>query len=147
MMCFKSGFAALLDISLWAGWANIVMAIVAVLALLFARTQVESARRDSRRASAYAAYSEYLKLCIENESFARGMEIEITRNEDDYSKYRWFVANMLFAFEQVLEVCKDDPTWKETIRHQLLRHKWHLDKSGSAKRDEWGADLKDLFPK
>lgn len=147
MICFKSGLSALLDISLWAGWANVVMAIVAVFALLFARTQVESARRDSRRASAYAAYGEYLKLCIENELFARGSEVEITPDEDNYSKYRWFVANMLFAFEQVLEACKDDPTWKETIKHQLLRHKWHLDRSGSAKRSEWSPCLKDLFPR
>lgn len=146
MTCFKTGFAALLDLSLWTGWANIVIAVVAVLALLFARIQLKSAREDNKRATAYGAYSDYLKLCIENESFARGVEVEITRNEDDYSKYRWFVANMLFAFEQVLEACKDDTTWQETIKHQLKRHKWHLDKSGSAARPEWSNALKALFP-
>lgn len=146
MTCFKTGLTALLDLSFWSGWANIVMAVVAVLALLFAKKQLESASKDSKRATAYSAYAEYLKLCMENESFARGIEIEITRNEDDYSKYRWFIANMLFAFEQVLEACKDDTTWQETIRHQLKRHKWHLDKSGSAARPEWSNALKVLFP-
>lgn len=146
MTCFNTGWAALLDITQLAGWANIVMAAVAVLALLFAKKQLESASSDSKRATAYSAYAEYLKLCIVNESFARGIEIEITRNEDDYSKYRWFIANMLFAFEQVLEACKDDTTWQETIKHQLKRHKWHLDKSGSAARPEWSNALKALFP-
>ncbi|WP_107947349.1 hypothetical protein [Shewanella baltica] len=146
MTCFKTGLASLLDLSLWSGWANIVMAVVAVLALLFARKQLESASKDSKRATAYSAYADYLKLCIENESLARGVEIEITRNDDNYSKYRWFVANMLFAFEQVLEACNDDTTWQETIRHQLKRHKWHLDKSRSTKRAEWSDELKALFP-
>lgn len=146
MTCFKTGLAALLDIDLLVGWANIVMAIVATLALLFARKQLKSASDDGKRATAYAAYDNYLKLCFENQSLARGLESEIKRSDENHSKYKWFVANMLFAFEQVLEACSDDPTWRETIAHQLKRHKWHLDTSGSAQRPEWSSELKALFP-
>ncbi|NRD71861.1 hypothetical protein HQQ94_01090 [Shewanella sp. VB17] len=77
--------------------------------------------------------------------FASGDQVEITNSVDNYYQYKWFVANMFFAFEQVLKACKDDKTWEATIKHQLARHKWHLDKSNSAKRSEWSDELKALF--
>lgn len=146
MTCFKTGWAYLADYQFWSERTDIITTVVAIVALCFAWYQVLAGRRESRRATAYAAYDGYLKLCLDNQSLARGVESEIKVSDDNYSKYKWFVANMLFAFEQVLEACKDDPTWTETIKHQLQRHKWHLEQSGSAKRAEWSKKLKDLFP-
>lgn len=145
MTCFETGFAALFDITLLAGWANILMAGVAVVAAIYAKKQLESAKSESRRATAYAAYENYLQLCFENQTFAYGDMKEITKNADEYSKYRWFIAKMLFSFEQVLEACKDDDKWKTTISHQLKRHQWHLCKSSSTARPEWSEELKDLL--
>jgi hypothetical protein len=71
---------------------------------------------------------------------------------DDIRRYKRFKeegfveVDQSFEFEQVLEACKYDKTWKVTIKHQLKRHKWHLDKSGSAARPEWSNALKVLFP-
>jgi hypothetical protein len=144
--CFDTGWAYLAEYQFWDERVGIITAVVAVTALGFAWYQVLAGRRESRRATAYAAYDGYLKLCLVNQSFARGLESEIKKSDENYSDYKWFVANMLFAFEQVLEACKDDTTWQETIKHQLKRHKWHLDKSGSAARPEWSNALKVLFP-
>ena len=145
MTCFETGLAYLADYQFWNERKGIITAAVAVVALIFAWYQVRAVRKESRRSTAYAAYDSYLKLCLDNQSLARGVESEIKKSDDNYSKYKWFVANMLFAFEQVLEACKDDPTWEETIKHQLQRHKWHLEQSGSAKRAEWSKELKSLF--
>lgn len=145
MTCFNTGWGFLVDYQFWNERVGIITAIVATVALGFAWYQVVTGRRESRRATAYAAYDSYLKLCIEYQMFASGNEIEITNSVDNYYQYKWFVANMFFAFEQVLKACKDDKTWEATIKHQLTRHKWHLDKSSSAKRAEWSDELKALF--
>lgn len=126
--------------------SGILTAICAIIALVFVIYQVNSARKDSRRATAYAAYDAYLKLCVENAEFAVGDETYANHDTDRLLRYKWFVANMLFAFEQVLEACKDDNTWEETIRNQLNRHAWHLHSSKSAERNEWSQQLKNLFP-
>lgn len=146
MTCFNTGWAYLADYQFWNERAGIITAAVAVIALFVAWYQVWAARRESRRATAYAAYDSYLKLCITKQDFSVGDEDKITADAETYNQYKWFVANMLFAFEQVLKACKYDKTWKVTIKHQLKRHKWHLDNSGSAQRPEWSKQLKKLFP-
>ncbi|MCL1148173.1 hypothetical protein L2747_19390 [Shewanella marinintestina] len=146
MICYETDLAAMLNAKLLADWATIATPIIAFWALRYAKGQIKTARLESRRATAYAAYDGYIKLCLENSSLACGVKDEVTKNKDIYSRYKWFVANMLFVFEQTLEACKDDPTWKATIQHQLKRHKWHLDSSKSAKRNEWSKELKELFP-
>ncbi|WP_351018348.1 hypothetical protein [Shewanella sp. AC91-MNA-CIBAN-0169] len=146
MICFDVGWAYLADYQFWNERTGVITAAVAVIGLFVAWYQVCAARRESRRATAYAAYDGYLKLCIEHTTFASGDDIEITNNPEHYHQYKWFVANMLFAFEQVLETCKGDKTWAVTIKHQLKRHKWHLEMSSSAERPEWSDELKALFP-
>ncbi|MCU8063389.1 hypothetical protein L5L91_21850 [Shewanella sp. SM55] len=147
MICYETGLAAVLDAQLLANWATIAAPFIAISAISYAKRQLNASRADSRRATAYATYQSYLQLCFEHTTFARGNENDITRNQDDYERYKWFVAQMLFSFEQVLEACSgDDDTWEPTIKHQLKRHKWHLDKSGSASRPEWSKALKVLFP-
>ncbi|MGI2198599.1 hypothetical protein [Shewanella baltica] len=147
MTCFNTGLAYLVDYNFWNQRTDIITAAVAVIALFFAWYQVRAARKESRRATAYAAYDNYLKLCLDNQSFAMGTESEIKNDDKNYLKYKWFVTNMLFAFEQVLEVCKDDPTWEKTVTSQLRRHKWHLEHSKSVQRKEWSEKLIDLILK
>ncbi|ETJ86937.1 hypothetical protein D029_3760 [Vibrio parahaemolyticus 970107] len=52
---------------------------------------------------------------------------------------------MLFTFEQILDVNKEDKDWNTTIIAQLKKHKLHLSKSGSVKREEWSEHLTKLI--
>lgn len=145
MMCFKTGWAALLDVSLWVSWANIGTFIVATVAVCVAYNQWDSSKVEARRATAYSAYSKFLELCQEFPDFAYAKEKVITVNQSDYIKYRWFVAQMLFAFEQILDVAPNDKEWNVVISNQLKRHAWHLKKSSSVVRKEWRKSLQDLI--
>ncbi|EJL3952832.1 TPA: hypothetical protein O4I89_001036 [Vibrio cholerae] len=145
MTCFKTGWAALLDVSLWVSWANIGTCIVAIVAAGFAYNQWISSKKEARRATAYSAYSKFLELCQQSPDFAYAKENKIKANQKDYIQYRWFVAQMLFAFEQILDVLPNDEEWKVAISNQLKKHVWHLKGSGSVERKEWCKPLQALI--
>ncbi len=145
MTCFNTGWAALLDVSLWVSWANIGTCIIAIVAACFAYNQWMSSKTEARRATAYSAYSKFLELCQQSPDFAYANEESIKVNQKEYIKYRWFVAQMLFAFEQILDAVPNDDEWKVTIRNQLTKHIWHLKDSSSVKRKEWSKPLQLLI--
>ncbi|USE35514.1 hypothetical protein [Endozoicomonas sp. SCSIO W0465] len=149
MTCFQTGWAALLNVDLWVKWstiataaATIFMAGIAVLAACFGRKQIITARKESKRAIAHAAYDRYLDLCLEKTEFSFGSDNPRSSfDEAQFKEYRWFVSKMLFAFEQILDIYPNDDAWKATISSQLKRHKYHLDQSGTVKRKEWSERL------
>lgn len=144
MKCFTTGWAALLDVSLWVNWATIAAPIIAGLAIGIALYQLKESRKESRRSSAYAIYTDYLQLCFDHQKYSCGFTIESSSDEDELNQYRWFITRMLFAFEQILDVYSDDEEWVTTIKSQLKRHEWHLSNSGTIRRGEWSADLTSL---
>jgi len=145
MTCFNTGWAYLADYQFWDERTGIITAAVAVIALLIAWRQLWGSRKESRRATAYAAYSKFLELCEQNPNFAYAKEVAIKADSNKHIKYRWFVAQMLFAFEQILDVLPNDEKWNTTITNQLQKHCWHLKDSGSVKREEWNRPLQDLI--
>ena len=145
MKCFNISWSTLLDASLWASWSTIGMFIVAATAVVVAYRQLRSSKQESRRASAYAAYKEFLRLCFDHPDLAYGNEESIKECEKNYVQYRWFIAQMLFTFEQILKVLPNDPEWKTTISNQLKKHIWHLKESSSVKREEWSEPLMQLL--
>lgn len=145
MTCYDIGLAALLNVDLWVNWATIATPLVAVGALIFAYKQISTSREDTCRSSAYAAYDSYLQLCLENPKFSYGYNESSSFNQDEYDQYRWFVAKMLFTFEQILDVYSDDLDWNKAIIAQLEKHKLHIKKSNSIKRDEWSKELTKLI--
>ncbi|TKF32070.1 hypothetical protein FCV50_10530 [Vibrio kanaloae] len=145
MTCYETGLAALLDADLWVDWATIATPLIAIGALFFAYKQLKASRQDSMRSSAYSAYDDYLQLCLEKQKLSYGFNHESSFNQDEYDQYRWFIAKMLFTFEQILDVYKDDNDWNKTIASQLNKHKLHLGKSGSIKRNEWSKQLTSLI--
>ncbi|EGR2301930.1 hypothetical protein [Vibrio parahaemolyticus] len=145
MTCYETGLAALLNLKLWTSWATIATPIVAIVALIFAYLQLKSSRINSQRSSAYTAYDSYLGLCLEKPKLSYGFNSSSSFNQDEYDQYRWFVSKMLFTFEQILDVNKEDKDWNTTIIAQLKKHKLHLSKSGSVKREEWSEHLTKLI--
>ncbi|OBU15621.1 hypothetical protein CTM88_10930 [Photobacterium aquimaris] len=140
-------FKVLFETNFLVAIANVVMAILAIAAAIIAIKQLNNSKSESRIATAKTAYQEYLKLCFDYPMFADGNESEIKRNADDYKKYRWFVAKMLYSFEQIIESLGNDKEWKDTIQSQLKYHAWHLNKSSSVKRGDWDAQLTKLIEK
>ena len=141
MICLDTKAAQLLTFEFWNERADIIMAIVAVLALILTLKQLRSGRLESRRATAYATYQEYLKNCAENPKLAFGNRNDIVLNGVTQEEYPWFVSQMLFTFEQVLETSKSDKQWKIAIQSQLRRHAWYIEKSNTISRKEWSDDL------
>ncbi|MFB9137736.1 hypothetical protein ACFSJQ_21250 [Vibrio olivae] len=145
MTCFTTGWSAFFDVALWVNWATIATCAVAMISAGVAYKQWISSKLEARRATAYSAYSRFLELCDQSPDFAYADEQVIKVNQKDYIKYRWFVAQMLFAFEQILDVLPDDDKWNVTIRNQLKKHVWHLRQSNSVDRGEWCQPLQALI--
>ncbi|TOB23482.1 hypothetical protein CGK09_19540 [Vibrio parahaemolyticus] len=145
MICLDTNSAQLLTFEFWNERADIIMAGVAILALMLTLQQLRSGRLESRRTTAYATYQEYLKNCADNPKFAYGNRNDIVSNGTTHEKYPWFVSQMLFTFEQVLETSKSDKQWKTAIRSQLERHAWYLKGSNTIKRKEWSDELTALI--
>ena len=144
MTCFKTGWAALLDVSLLVNWATIATPIVAAVAIGIALYQLKESRKESRRSSAYSIYTDYLQLCFDYQKYSGGFDITTQATQNEQYQYSWFVTKMLFAFEQILDVYSDDEEWIKTIKSQLKRHKWHLCRSGTIRRGEWSVILTSL---
>lgn len=145
MICLDTSAAQLFTFEFWNNRADIIMALIAGIALVFTIKQLRSGRKESRRATAYSTYQEYLKLCFENAILAYGNQEEIIQKGNITKEYPWFVSQMLFAFEQILENDKSDKQWKTSIKSQLERHAWYLKRSNTANRDEWSNELKSMI--
>ncbi|MFM9801358.1 hypothetical protein ACKKBJ_20215 [Aeromonas dhakensis] len=145
MICLDTNTAQFLTFEFWNDRADIIMAIVAILALIITLNQLRSGRQESRRATAYTTYQEYLKNCVENPKLAYGNKNDIILDSIANAKYPWFISQMLFTFEQILETAMPDNQWKTAIQAQLERHAWYLEKSNTVKRKEWSSSLMALL--
>lgn len=145
MICLDTNAAQLLTFNFWNDRTDIIMMVIAIIALVFSIHQLLSGRKESRRATAYATYQEYLKLCFENSTLAYGNQSEIVQYGQTTPEYPWFVSQMLFAFEQILETDKSDEQWKISIKSQLERHAWYIKKSSTANRAEWNEELRAII--
>lgn len=133
------------DVNFWIAIANATMALTAIFAACLARKQLKSTNTETRKATAHAIYDDYLTLCFNHPLFSYGDQSAIKKNGKDYEQYRWFIAKMLFAFEQILDVMPENQQWNITIKNQLSRHSWHLINSHSIKRKEWNNNLQKLL--
>lgn len=121
--------------------ATIVMAIIAIFVAIW---QLNVGRTETRSAQAHETYQQYLARCVEYPELAEGY-IALSNPDPKYGQYKWFVASMLFSFEQILEAKPKDMDWVTAIRSQLRIHKVHLKGSDSVKRGEWHSSLQKLL--
>ncbi|WP_345855949.1 hypothetical protein [Shewanella algae] len=145
MTCFDTGFSVLFDIKTWESWTPILSLLVAIGALCTAYHQVQVGRNATATALAHNIYQQYLVLCMENADLASGQYRPSLNPDKRYAEYTWFFSNMLFAFEQILEAKPKDKKWKATIKSQLEKHKFHIQKSSTANSEHWFDDLSDLI--
>jgi hypothetical protein len=100
--------------------AQIVSAAVALVALFFIYRQVVHLQASEQRTAARQVYLSYSEAAIRYPEFARPDYAKITKPLEQV-RYGFFVAHMLFAYDEILKVF-DDPEWKASFKYDLQMH-------------------------
>ncbi|SMY34243.1 hypothetical protein [Photobacterium andalusiense] len=107
---------------------------VASGALLVAYWQYSISKTQARDLHAQNQYVGYLKLAFDNPkyslaSYPEGSPryYEFYRTRDEYIRYEFYVSNLIFAVEQILELADWNQTWEDTVVDQLKYHAIYLD--------------------
>ncbi|MEF9927360.1 MAG: hypothetical protein RR763_06520 [Massilia sp.] len=124
--------------------ATLCVPLIAIGAIAIAIWQVKENSAAVRRASAYSIYQNFLKLALDNPTIAFGDRAEILSDVKKSSVHKWFFANMLLSFEEIIAIYPNQEDWKSAIKSQLRRHAWHLSDSSSIKNKHWNASLLQL---
>lgn len=145
------------DDDFWSKLNALATVNIAVLTALLAShgvqqiTLMNQQKIDSKKHNnsliAHSAYSEYLKLAMEYPQFAHPNIAKLDENYELKNHYKWFVANMLYHFETVVEAVKDDDDWEVTLIPQIKKHGWYIYQNDRYKKDGWSSELKELIKK
>jgi hypothetical protein len=106
-------------------------ALIALLALLIARGQLVTNRENQRETTAKTTFREFLKLCVEYPDFAYGR----IPTADDRTKYEWFVAQFLWAAEEILEYAPS--AWEANLRLHVSYHSGFLQYDGQFRVEDF----------
>ncbi|MFZ3515150.1 hypothetical protein LC147_18835 [Vibrio harveyi] len=139
---------------LWSNFSGLATVNVAVLTAFIVafgmhqlnatREQLEETKKVNIRSLSHDSYSKYLQLALEHPNFAFPAPDAIRMDAMVFAKYRWFIANMLFYFEEVLVVNDKDKNWSDAISKQVRIHSWYLSE-GSYKSQSWSQELVDII--
>jgi hypothetical protein len=114
--------------------ATVVMAVAAVVALIYAHQQIAEGRKAEHRANANELWREILRLAFENPKLSdptlklATFDYEaktIDGSPELFQKYEMFVDTVLNASEEILEV-SPSREWKAAVRIQLVPHRLYL---------------------
>lgn len=101
---------------------TLLTALVAVVALLGVKWQLDENDRLQREQGARETYREFLKLGMERPDLATGDICRIS-DPDRQTAYAHYVEYALYTAEQVLAA---DPEWQEPMRQALEPHSNYL---------------------
>ena len=115
--------------------ANVVMALSAVAALIYAHLSITEARKAELRGNANELWRETLRLAFDNPKLSDPTlrladfnydTLTIDGSKELFQKYELFVDNILYASEEILTV---SPTkeWERAVRAQLRTHRAYLE--------------------
>jgi hypothetical protein len=96
-------------------------ASVALSALAVAKAQLRLNRLNQRETTAKANFREFLKLCSANPKFGFGHSNPTDSNRAEYD---WFVAQFLWAAEEILEFDRED--WESLLKLHIAYHQNYL---------------------
>ena len=103
--------------------AAALTAIVAVLALFGVLYQVRAAATIQAQQSARDAYRNHLALAVTVPDLAEPSDACGIIAGEKAAAYDAFVAHLLYAAEQMLEV---DPDWREVFRREIAPHQTYV---------------------
>ena len=118
--------------------------VVALVAAVYAYFQYRNNKRENRRALAYQNYSSFLLLSFNNTDLAKPSTSILSIKHPRNLQYKYFVANMLFAFEQIFLAVDGEEDWLNAMTTQLERHKAHLIISKSLEEKHWNAKFSEF---
>jgi len=143
--------------TIWADLSSLATIDIALLTIFIVffggfqfiatKEQAEEAKEHNKNTLAHTAYSEYLKLTLQFPDFAHPEASKIIQNYKVYNQYRWYIANMLFHFEEVLLAVGKDKDWETTLKYQIKMHSWHICRNDNYKTQGWDKQLEDLIGK
>jgi len=143
--------------TLWADFSALATVDIALLTIFIVffggfqfiatKEQAEETKENNKNILAHTAYSEYLKLTLQYPDFAHPEASEIIKNYKVYNQYRWYIANMLFHFEEVLLAVGNDKDWETTLKYQIEMHSWHICRNDNYKTQGWDEKLENLIGK
>ena len=122
----------------WARLATILGVVVAIIAGAIAWAQIIHARKAQKEATARQTYATYLQV-----AFAHPTLAQPSAKKSPSARDHWFVAFMLLACEQVLEVYPKDLAWREVVLDQLRYHEAYL--KSHVKLQYYSKALQDLI--
>lgn len=119
--------------------------IVAIAAAIYALIQYIISKKENRRAQAYQNYSTFLQMAFDNPEFSNPSQALLQVKDHNNLKYKYFVANMLFAFEQIFLAVGNEKDWRAVMKGQLNRHAFYLKGSGTLKNEHWNKKFEDFI--
>jgi hypothetical protein len=129
------------DLNNWSNVANVVMALAAIAALLYAFMEVRSSRQDTREATAIQTWMEYYLHSLEHPRYACPELLKLDYNkldehDEEFNNYQLFVSFMLLACDQVIRLPedKDGPNWEQFVKNNVGYHKAYLERTESYRR-------------
>jgi hypothetical protein len=99
----------------------VLAASVALSALAIAKAQLHLNRVNQRETTAKANFREFLKLCSANPKFGYGHS---NANDKNRAEYEWFVAQFLWAAEEILDFARED--WGSVLKLHIAYHRIYL---------------------
>jgi hypothetical protein len=100
-----------------------------VAGVAFAYYQFREGITAQNKASAVAAWNEYLRLALAHPKLSRPAAwlTGNGRETSTYGEYRWFAAAMFFACDQVLEAHEGEKSWEDIVKLQVRYHAGFLE--------------------
>jgi hypothetical protein len=105
--------------------AQIVSAIIAVLAFLVVVTQVYFISRNFKVAAARQVYMSYSEAALRYPEFVEPDLPKLKNNPSEYIRYKSFVSHMLFAYDEIFTVY-DEPEWRKSFEIDVKYHMPYL---------------------
>jgi hypothetical protein len=138
------------------GFATAGTFIVALFALGFAHIQIREAKKIQREATAKDLFRDYLQLAFEHPKFANpdkfiGNDKDKWKRKGEWNedeRYKWFVAFMLNACDEIIRSLPRDETWRRAILEDLRFHKEYLRSNEFDDDGGWSfysRELKDIW--
>ena len=102
-------------------WAQIASAVIAAFAFVVVMTQVYYIAKNFKEAAARQVYMSYSEASLRHPEYTEPDLPEIKNDRQKFVQYKNFVAHLLFAYDEILDVY-DKPEWRRSFDEDIKYH-------------------------